>query len=301
MHKNAHALVLAGAIVLPSFMIAASAGAAEATTPSQHIGHELPKAPEPPAPAYTVTANISLVSEYRFRGIDQTWGKPALQGGADYAHANGWYAGLWGSNVSSNSYPGASLELDYYAGYNGKFSDDLGWTAGGYGYYYPGADFNKASTASAAGNLGVNQKLDNFELNAGLSWKWISYKLSYATTDYFGANTKTGYTSGTKGTLYHDFSVAYPLADDLTLGFHLGRTDVKANYITAAGNISPDYTDYKLSIAKTFKDGWNVSAAYVKSSNDTFFRTPIGGLSMATTETRDLNKGVLVLQAGRSF
>jgi len=247
-------------------------------------------APAAPAatPIHTFTANANLVTEYRFRGIDQTWGQPALQGGFDYAHADGWYAGVWGSNVSSNSYAGGSLELDYYGGYNGKFNDDLGWTAGGYGYYYPGANFNKAATP------GANQSFDNFEVNAGLSWKWVSYKLSVSTTDYFGANTKTGYTSGSKGSMYHDLSVNYPLADDLTLGFHVGRTDVKAMY----GTVNPDYTDYKLSIAKTFKDGWNTSLAYVKSSNDAFFKnTP----SLANSEVRDLNKAVLVLQAGRTF
>ena len=34
-------------------------------------------APTPPP----VTGNMTLVSEYRFRGIDQTFGKPAIQGG----------------------------------------------------------------------------------------------------------------------------------------------------------------------------------------------------------------------------
>lgn len=274
MRNTSHALVLAGFVALPSFLFAPAASAADAAAL---------------ASPHTVTANVNLVSEYRFRGIDQTWGDPALQGGADYAHADGWYAGLWGSNVSSNSYPGGGLELDFYAGYNGKVGDDFGWTVGGYGYYYPGANFNKAATP------GADQKFDNFEINGGLSWKWISYKLSYATTDYFGANTSTGYTSGTKGTLYHDVSVNYPLMDDLTLGFHVGRTDVKS---TLASGVNPDYTDYKLSIAKTFKDGWNVSLAYVKASNDTFFKNTA---SLANTETRDLNKGVLVLQAGRTF
>lgn len=274
MRNPSHALVLASVVALPCFLSVSPASAADA-----------PAAASP----HTVTANVNLVSEYRFRGIDQTWGKPALQGGADYSHADGWYAGLWGSSVSGNSYAGGSLEIDYYAGYNGKFTDDLGWTVGGYGYYYPGANFNKAAVP------GADQTFDNFEVNAGLSWKWVSYKLSYATTDYFGANTKTGYTSGTKGTLYHDLSVNYPLMDDLTLGFHVGRTDVKAN---TAGGVNPDYTDYKLALAKTFKDGWNISAAYVKSSNDTFFKNTA---SFANTDTRDLNKGVLVLQAGRTF
>jgi uncharacterized protein (TIGR02001 family) len=265
-------------------MIASSASAADAAAPAAA-----------PASPHTFTANVNLVSEYRFRGIDQTWGKPALQGGADYAHADGWYAGIWGSNVSGNSYAGGSLELDYYAGYNGKITDDFGWTAGGYGYYYPGANYNKA--AGCVGGGCAAQTYDNFEVNAGLSWKWISYKLSVSTTDYFGANTKTSYTSDTKGTLYHDLSLNYPLADDLTLGFHVGRTDVKS---TLTNGVNPDYTDYKLSIAKTFQGGWNASLAYVKSSNDAFFKNTQSA-STTATDTRDLNKGVLVLQAGRTF
>lgn len=267
MNKLTASLILAGLVAIP----AASALAADA-----------------PAPVHTFTANVNLVSEYRFRGIDQTWGKPALQGGFDYAHADGWYAGVWASNVSGNSYPGGNLEVDYYAGYNGKINDDLGWTVGALGYWYPGANFNKAAVPSA------DQKFDNFELNVGVTWKFISYKLSVATTDYFGANTKTGYSDGTKGSMYHDLSINYPLADDLTLGFHIGRTDVKAKF----GSVDPDYTDYKLSIAKTFKDGWNASLAYVKSSNDAFFKNTA---SFANGDTRDLNKGVVVLQAGRTF
>ncbi|MCE5182126.1 MAG: TorF family putative porin [Betaproteobacteria bacterium] len=265
--------------------------------PGMASAEDAPVAAAAPASPHTITTNVNLVSEYRFRGIDQTWGQPALQGGVDYAHADGWYAGLWGSNVSGNSYPGGSLELDYYAGYNGKISDDLGWTAGGYGYYYPGANFNKINATSALTGPIVDQKFDNFEVNAGLSWKWVSYKLSISTTDYFGANTKTGYTTGSKGTLYHDLSVNYPLMDDLTLGFHVGRTDVKAMY----GAVNPDYTDYKLSVAKTFASGWNASVAYVSASNNTFFRPPVGGLSATNSDTRELNKGVVVLQAGRTF
>ena len=45
------------------------------------------------ASPHTLTANVGLVSSYRFRGIDQTYGKPALQGGFDYAHSSGFYAG----------------------------------------------------------------------------------------------------------------------------------------------------------------------------------------------------------------
>ncbi len=46
-----------------------------------------------PASPHTLTGNVGLYSEYRFRGISQTFAKPALQGGFDYAHASGWVLG----------------------------------------------------------------------------------------------------------------------------------------------------------------------------------------------------------------
>src|SRR5207237_1081318 len=57
--------------------------------------------PAPAAtPEHTFTANVGLFSEYIFRGISQTGGRPAVQGGFDYAHASGLYLGTWASNIS---------------------------------------------------------------------------------------------------------------------------------------------------------------------------------------------------------
>src|SRR5256885_17137169 len=50
-----------------------------------------------------LTGNATLISDYRFRGISQTYQKPAFQGGFDYAHASGLYAGNWNSNVSQGA------------------------------------------------------------------------------------------------------------------------------------------------------------------------------------------------------
>ncbi len=223
-----------------------------------------------------------------------------MQGGADLSLQNGVYAGLWASNVSGNSYPGASLEVDYYAGYNGKLNDDLSYTVGGYGYWYPGANYNKSACPSAAFSTPCSlpsQGFNTFELNAGITWKWVSYKLSISTGDYFGANVSTGYSQQTRGTMYHDVTATWPLADDLSLVGHIGRTDVKASY----GSVSPDYTDYRVALTKTFSGGWSFSAAVVGATNDTFFRAPTGGLSAANGDTRSLNQTVGVLQIGRSF
>src|SRR5450830_273490 len=53
-----------------------------------------------PASPHTFTGNVGLVSQYIFRGLTQTNGDPAIQCGADYSHASGFYAGTWLSNIS---------------------------------------------------------------------------------------------------------------------------------------------------------------------------------------------------------
>ncbi len=270
-----------------------------ATTASR--ADDVPPAPAPSgAPAMTATANVDLVSDYRFRGIDQTWGRPAIQGGADLSWPAGFYAGVWASNVSGNSYPGGSLEFDYYGGYNGKNNDDFSYTAGVYGYVYPGANFNKSACPSAAYPAPCSlpsTSLDTLEVNAGVTWKWVSYKLSISTGDYFGANASTGYAKGTSGTMYHDLTLTWPIADDLSLVAHVGHTDVKARY----ASVDPDYTDYRMTLSKTFTSGWNVSGAWAGANNDSFYRPPVGGLSYANGQTRSVNRGVAIVQVGRTF
>ena len=79
-----------------------------------------------PASEHTVTANVMLASNYIFRGISQSQNKPAIQGGFDYSHASGLYAGTWASNVSwVGTKDNNSMEWDFYAGYKGAFADDF--------------------------------------------------------------------------------------------------------------------------------------------------------------------------------
>jgi hypothetical protein len=61
-------------------------------------------------PASPLAGNLAIVSDYRFRGISQSYRLPAVQGGIDYAHESGFYLGNWNSSVSGNQFPnGASL------------------------------------------------------------------------------------------------------------------------------------------------------------------------------------------------
>src|SRR5438128_572638 len=92
MRKSILTLAVASALSLPMIATAQTAPA--------------PAAAPAPAPS-PLTGNVALVTDYRFRGISQTFGKPAFQGGFDYAHSSGFYVGNWNSNVNSGAgFPG---------------------------------------------------------------------------------------------------------------------------------------------------------------------------------------------------
>lgn len=262
--------------------------------------------PAPPKSPWTATANINLVSDYRFRGITQTWGRPAVQGGADIAHDGGFFAGTWASNVSGNEYPGGSLEWDFYGGYNWKLSDDVTLPLGAIYYYYPGSNFKKTACPSAANTgtvspCGPDVTPNNFELNAGITWKWLSFKASVALTNYFGADRSLGFTGDTSGTQYYDLGANYPITEQLTLNAHAGYTNFTKDYNGPNGTVNPSYWDWKLGATYVFEGGWTVGAYYVQASNDTYWRPPVGGLSFANTDTKNLNGATAVLLVGRTF
>jgi len=75
-----------------------------------------------------VSFNAALVSDYVWRGFTQTDNGVAVQGGADYSHESGAYAGVWASNVDYDD--DDSIEYDLYAGYAmevGELEIDLGY------------------------------------------------------------------------------------------------------------------------------------------------------------------------------
>src|SRR6185295_5177091 len=152
-------------------------------------------AAQTPAPTPAVTGNISLVSDYRFRGISQTFEKPAIQGGFDYAHASGIYLGNWNSNVSQGAgFPGGNLEMDFYGGWKKAFGD-LGLDVGAIYYYYPGTNAGPTIPFSPFNNRsGVvhNGSVNNKEVYIGGSWKWVSAKWFYSIDDYFSTPDSKG-------------------------------------------------------------------------------------------------------------
>ena len=266
-----------------------AAAAAQTQTPAEASATAVAPAPTP-----AVTGNFNVVSDYRFRGIAQSWGLPAVQGGIDYTHASGFYLGNWNSSVSSNSYNnGASLEVDLYGGYRFEPIKDLTMDFGVLRYQYPGARLNSAPATP------TGQKYDNTELYVGLTQGPFNAKLSYAVTDYFGLNSNTaGYAywsslparGDSKGTTYLDLNYNADLGNQLTLGLHAGYTSVH-HY----GALS--YADYKASLAKEVA-GFNIGLALVgTNANQVYYQAG----NSAGLSPQKLGKTGVVLSVGKTF
>lgn len=225
-----------------------------------------------------VSGNVTLTSNYLYRGISQTGANAAIQGGFDYAHSSGFYIGAWGSSISWLSDGGvasnAGLELDTYAGFKGgeKVTYDVGFLRYNYpGTYAPGA--TKADTNEVYGQIG---------------YSIVTAKLSYSLGDLFGVSKASGST-------YFDLSASYPIADSgFTVGAHYGKQTYKgvtADALKAAG-ADPSYADYNVKVSKDL--GGYVFALMYSSTN-----AKKGGFY--TVGGKDLGKGTAVLSLSHSM
>lgn len=228
-------------IVLPAAVSAAlltAAGVAQAEEPSvpaEDVGT-------------TISANVTLVSDYKFRGVSQSNQDGALQGGFDIEFSPGFYVGTWGSTVNfdTNGEDGGccngSMELDYYAGWANTIGDtEIGIDVGYIYYSYPGDNDTDA---------------DYQELYVSSSWKDLTVGVHYS-DDYYLESDEFWY-------VYGDYSFTLPA--DISLSLHVGYNSVEED----GGFLSSDedgFTDYSVSLSKEM---WGVewALAYVGTDLD---------------------------------
>tara|TARA_R110001583_G_scaffold195021_1_gene368521 strand:- start:1927 stop:2616 length:690 start_codon:yes stop_codon:yes gene_type:complete len=101
--------------------------------------------------AADVSGTVTFANDYRYRGKSQTAGDTALQGSLDLSLENGIFAGIWGSNVDFGD--DANLEIDWYVGYAGSFTEELSYDATLYYYQYPGYQADDIDYAEVAFGL----------------------------------------------------------------------------------------------------------------------------------------------------
>lgn len=198
------------------------------------------------------SANAAVVSQYVSRGLRQTWGKPALQAGFDYIAPSGFYAGVWGSQVSDHVIAGAHAEIDTYVGYATTVAHDIELTTGLYRYWYPGARYDKAFGGGPATGY------DYTEWMVGAGWRGVSVKLWTTLSNYFGFDGNSladGIDKGSRGSTYAEANWDVPLPNDFTLGLHVGHEHVR-------NHSAFSFTDYRIELSRPINKFLTVSAAF---------------------------------------
>jgi len=180
------------------------------------------------------SGNVSIVSDYRYRGISLSDDGPALQGSATYDDASGLYAGAFASTVR---YPGrpTSVQAIPYLGYAHRLAS--GWSLD------VGAD------ASVAGNA---HDYDYQEAYAGLAFEGWTGRIVWS-PHYYGQPAHV---------FYGEIDGSVPLTDITRLIAHagaLGRGRPNA-YVEAP----PTLYDAKLGVAADVA-GFTLQLAYVWS------------------------------------
>lgn len=193
-----------------------------------------------------ITANVGAVSNYYFRGITQTDDGAAIQGGFDYGHDSGAYAGVWGSNVDFGGKE--STEIDLYTGFGNDIGDTgIGYDVGAIYYAYPGA-----------GGDAQGGDLDYAEIYVGASWKMISASFNY---NVWGEveSTPADNQVNDDGDYFWNISAEYPLPEGFTISAFVANADFDSQ--------ADDYTYWGASLSKDVGEFGSLSMNYEQNDD----------------------------------
>ena len=212
-----------------------------------------------------LTGNVSLTTNYKFRGQDQDTSKvkavkPALQGGFDYTFGeSGFYVGNWNSSVDWLS--GNSLESDIYGGYKfkaGSVDLDVGLLT----YIYPGNSNGNTTEAYIGTTLGP-----------------VTAKYSHTLSKDYFAFAGPGFKGRNTG--YLNIALTHEVMSKVTLKAAVGFTRF-------GGDIAaPNYMDYSVGGAYDFGSGLSLGAAMVGANKKDYFG-PVNKSRMIVTLTKAL-------------
>lgn len=192
---------------------------------------------------FSVSGNAAVTTDYRFRGIAQSGGDVAIQGGIDVSHDSGFYVGTWGSSVNF----AGGTEIDVYGGWSGDVTEGISADVGLLYYFYPDAGFGLGNTDFFEPYASISAELGPVEATVGAAYTFSGQSATgnndniYVYTDVgvgipdtpVTLNGHLGYTDGSLsvfGNNYLDWSVGadYAITDKLTLGVAYTDTDAPA-------------------------------------------------------------------------
>ncbi len=211
---------------------------------------------DPPS-AFTLTGNVTLVTDYRFRGLSQSSGDPAIQGSINLNHSSGFYVGVWSSSIDfSNTFPAldpiyGSQEVDLYGGWTGPVG---GLTADvGLLYYaYPSGHVGKAEFFEPYASL--SKTLGPVTAKVGAFYAWKQASLDFNAD---GNNDDNVY-------VYGELSGGIP-STPISLSAHLGYTDgaLSPKFATGASASYEGGLDYALGATYNITKNLSAGVSYI--------------------------------------
>lgn len=161
-----------------------------------------------------LSVNIGAMSDYYFRGIDQTADNASLMAGADYDFGNGFYVGTWGAQLDDSE-----QEYDLYGGYGAEY-EGFSYGIGYAGYFYTiddAADYHEIIFSGGYGPVSAEYVLGKEDVDVGddadysffsLTGEYVGAYLTYGSfgKDYDGDYVEAGYGINYQGI---DLSLAY--------------------------------------------------------------------------------------------
>ncbi|MCT2558872.1 TorF family putative porin [Tsuneonella sp. YG55] len=194
----------------------------------------------------TVSGSVTLVSDYRFRGVSLSGGDPAVQGGITVSHDSGFYVGTWGSSIDdAGTDVYGDMELDVFGGWSGDLAEGVGLDVGLLLYAYPtNADGIKAQYwepyATISGQLGP------VEAKLGVNYAWDQSSLGDDDNLY----------------IHTELSTAIPQTP-LSLSAHLGYTDGVLAPPLLAGTGDDTGWDWSIGASATVLGSLSLGVSYV--------------------------------------
>jgi uncharacterized protein (TIGR02001 family) len=175
---------------------------------------------------------VAFLSDYLYRGVSLSDGRPTLSLSVAYDNPSGWYGGASLTGVSLGPYHQKQLQELGYAGYAGQLSDRFGWEAG-----------------ATVVHFTVDPRYDYYEGFVGLSGERWNMRL-HVSPDYFGSGTSTA---------YGELNVGVPLSPITRATAHVGAL-ARAGGASAEGSRTNFDGSVGLAVAR---DAWEVRLDWV--------------------------------------
>ena len=203
-------------------------------------------AEEASASSITISGNAAVTSDYRFRGIAQSGGDFAIQGGIDVAHDSGFYAGTWGSSVNF----AGGTEIDVYGGWSGEVASGLNVDVGLLYYIYPDSGVATGPTDFFEPYASVSTTIGPVEAKVGAAYSW-------------GGQSALGDDENLY--VYGDLSSGIP-GTPLTASAHLGYSKGDSFLSTLQGT-DGDYLDWSLGLDYAITDNLTLGVKYTDTDD----------------------------------